>query len=79
MQYPTSLLPSQIVKGDKLQTWHYREFRCEELATSVKSLGEIVIEAKNINPDKIYTLGFSWWNGYWHGNHDDNHQSVFAE
>jgi len=68
-----------VSKGDKLQTWHYREFRCKELATSVKSPGEIVIEAKNINPDKTYKLGFSWWNGYWHGNHDDNHQSVFVE
>lgn len=68
-----------ISKGEEPQTWHYREFRCDEMATSVKSPGEIIIEAKNINPDKTYLLGFSWWNGYWHGNHDDNHQSVFAE
>ena len=30
-------------------------------------------------PGKKYILGFSWWNGYWHGDHEDNHQSVFVE
>lgn len=69
----------KMIKGEDLQTWQYHEFRCEEIATSVKSLGEIVFEAKNIDPAKPYMLGFSWWNGYRHGNHDDNYQSVFAE
>ena len=69
----------QMVRGEELQTWHYHEFRCTELATSVKSPGQIEIEAKNIDPNKSYVLGFSWWNGYWHGNHEDNHQSVFIE
>jgi len=31
------------------------------------------------SPGKRYILGFSWWNGYWHGDHKDNHQSVFLE
>jgi len=69
----------QIDKGEELETWHYHEFRCEETATSVKSPGEIIISAENINPGKNYILGFSWWNGYWHGDHEDNHQSVFIE
>ncbi len=69
----------KVVKGEGLQTWHYHEFRCEEMATSLKSPGEIILEADNINKDKNYTLGFSWWNGYWHGNHEDNYQSVYVE
>ena len=69
----------KIEKGGELQTWHYNEFRCEETATSVKSPEEIIVNADNINPGKNYILGFSWWNGYWHGNHEDNHQSVFIE
>jgi hypothetical protein len=68
-----------LEKGTKLQTWHYNEFRCSELANSAKSPGQITVKAKNINPDKRYFLGFSWWNGYWHGNHEDNHQSVYLE
>jgi hypothetical protein len=68
-----------LEKGTELQTWHYSEFRCSELANSAKSPGEILVKAKNIIPGKKYILGFSWWNGYWHGNHEDNHQSVFLE
>ncbi|HHJ09811.1 MAG TPA: hypothetical protein ENK25_02840 [Bacteroidetes bacterium] len=68
-----------LEKGKELQTWHYHEFRCSELANSAKSTGEIIVKAENIVPGKKYILGFSWWNGYWHGNHEDNHQSVFLE
>ncbi len=69
----------RLEKGEDMQEWHYREFRCDELATSVKSPGEIIIVAENMDPLKKYTLGFSWWNGYWHGDHEDNHQSVLIE
>lgn len=68
-----------LESGKDLQTWHYEEFRCSELATSSKSTGAIVVKAKDIIPGKKYILGFSWWNGYWHGNHEDNHQSVYLE
>jgi len=68
-----------LEKGKELQTWHYHEFRCSELANSTKSTEEIIVKAENIVPGKKYILGFSWWNGYWHGNHEDNHQSVFLE
>ena len=68
-----------LEKGKDLQTWHYQEFRCSELANSSKSTGEIIVKAKDIVPGKRYILGFSWWNGYWHGDHKDNHQSVFLE
>ncbi|MEO6136502.1 MAG: hypothetical protein ABIP35_15190 [Ginsengibacter sp.] len=68
-----------IVKGSTLQKWNNHEFRCEETATSVKSPEEIIINAQNIQPDKKYILGFSWWNGYLHGEHEINYQSVFVE
>ena len=68
-----------LEKGKDLQTWHYHEFRCSELANSSKSPGEIIVKAKDLVPGKKYILGFSWWNGYWHGDHKDNHQSVFLE
>jgi hypothetical protein len=68
-----------LEKGKDLQTWHYQEFRCSELANSAKSEGEIIVKAENIVQGKKYILGFSWWNGYWHGKHEDNHQSVFLE
>jgi len=69
----------QIEKGEKLQRWNYHEFRGEETATSVKSPEEIIINAENIDPGKNYILGFSCWNRYWYGNHEDNHQLVFIE
>ncbi|KAA9035637.1 hypothetical protein FW778_20640 [Ginsengibacter hankyongi] len=62
-----------------LQRWNYHEFRCEETATSAKSPGDIIITTEHIDPDKRYLLGFSWWNGYQHGDHEDNHQSVYIE
>jgi hypothetical protein len=68
-----------IEKGSALQKWSNHEFRCEETATSVKSPEEIIISARNIEPGKKYILGFSWWNGYQFGKHEDNHQSVFLE
>ena len=68
-----------LSKGKDNQTWQYHEFRCSEFASSSKSADGIVVNAKNIVSGKKYVLGFSWWNGYWHGNHDDNHQSVYVE
>ncbi|HVT86815.1 MAG TPA: hypothetical protein VHD35_16535 [Chitinophagaceae bacterium] len=73
---------NEILRAEKnlaLQTWSYHEFRCEETATSAKSSEEITIIAENIDPHKKYILGFSWWNGYMYGDHEDNHQSVFIE
>ncbi len=69
----------ELIRGKDLRTWHYHEFRCKETATSVMAPNEIVIEARNIKQDKAYTLGFSWWNGLWHGDHPDLIQSVFVE
>ncbi len=69
----------EIEKGEELQTWQYHEFRCEETATSGKCPEELIIKAENIDPGKKYIVGFSWWNGYWHGDHEDNHQSVYIE
>ncbi|HCC70598.1 MAG TPA: hypothetical protein DEQ09_05535 [Bacteroidales bacterium] len=40
---------------------------------------DIIIAVENVDPNNSYTVGFSWWNGYRHGNHPDNHQSVFVE
>jgi hypothetical protein len=68
-----------LAKGKENQTWQYHEFRCSELANSSKSADGIVVNAKNIDSGKKYILGFSWWNGYWHGDHEDNHQSVYVE
>lgn len=61
-----------------LQRWDYHEFRCEETATAAKSTGDIIITVSNVDPRKKYFLGFSWWNGYQHGDHEDNYQSVFV-
>lgn len=68
-----------LEKGSALQKWHYHEFRCEETATAVKSPEEIIIKAEHVVPGKKYRVGFSWWNGYPYGNHEDNVQSVFVE
>lgn len=68
-----------LAKGSSLQKWHYHEFRCEETASAVKSPEEILITAEKLVPGKKYAIGFSWWNGYQYGNHEDNFQSVFVE
>ena len=69
----------ELTKGKDLRTWQYHEFRCSELATSVKEPGKIVLTARHLQKDRPYTLGFSWWHGLWHGNHPDLTQSVFVE
>jgi hypothetical protein len=63
----------------ELRTWQNHEFRCSEMATSVKAPGKIIIAANNLQKDRPYTLGFSWWHGLWHGKHPDLTQSVFVE
>ncbi|KPL09405.1 MAG: hypothetical protein AMS26_22910 [Bacteroides sp. SM23_62] len=69
----------ELIKGSDLRTWQYHEFRCTETATSVMESDEIIIEAVNIKQERAYTLGFSWWNGLWYGDHPDLYQSVFVE
>lgn|GEM_PF-346948 len=69
----------QVDSEMTLQRWNYSEFRCEETATSAKCPEEIKIHAEHLNEQKKYLLGFSWWNGYQHGSHEDNFQSVFIE
>jgi len=68
-----------MIKGEELRLWHYHEFRCKEMATSVVAPDQIVFEVRNLKNDKPYRLGFSWWNGFWHGDHADQIQSVFVE
>ena len=41
--------------------------------------GKIIVEAGNLQKDRPYTLGFSWWYGLRHGKHPDLAQSVFVE
>jgi hypothetical protein len=69
----------KLVKGQKERVWQYHEFRCRELATSVEEPERVVIEATELSPGKPYSLGFSWWRGFWHGNHGEHRQSVFIE
>ena len=69
----------KLVKGKDRRTWHYHEFRCAETASSVRAPGSVVIEANDLDPNKTYNLGFSWWRGLWHGDHGDHSQSVFVE
>jgi hypothetical protein len=69
----------KLTKGKDRRMWHYHEFRCPETASSVHAPGRVVIEANDLDPNKTYNLGFSWWRGFWHGNHGDHSQSVFVE
>jgi hypothetical protein len=69
----------RLTEGKQKRMWHYNEFRCVETASSVQSPDRVVIEASDLTPNKAYTLGFSWWRGFWHGNHGDHSQSVFVE
>jgi hypothetical protein len=39
----------------------------------------VVVEAKNLDANKAYYLGFSWWRNLWHGNRPDIWQSVYIE
>ena len=57
----------RLTEGKQKRMWHYNEFRCVETASSVQSPGRVVIEASDLTPNKAYTLGFSWWRGFWHG------------
>ncbi len=69
----------EMIKGKELRRWENHEFRCDEMATSVKEPGEIIIEARNLHKYRPYTLGFSWFYGLRHGDHADLFQSVFVE
>lgn len=69
----------KLIKGKNERIWQYHEYRCRELATSVQEPESVVIEASGLNPRQSYTLGFSWWRGFWHGNHGEHRQSVFVE
>ena len=68
-----------LLKGKKMKKWQYHEFYCTEAATTAVSDDEIIVEAKNLNPEARYTLGFSWWRSLWHGNRLDHFQSVYVE
>ena len=69
----------KLAEGKDRRVWHYNEFRCQETAVSVRGPGRVVIEGRGMAANKAYTLGFSWWRGFWHGNHGDHRQSVFVE
>jgi len=69
----------KLIKGKDRRTWHYHEFRCPETASSVHAPDSVIIEANDLDPEKTYNLGFSWWRGFWHGNHGHHSQSVFVE
>ncbi|MBT4409513.1 MAG: hypothetical protein HOC82_06685 [Bacteroidetes bacterium] len=68
-----------LLQGEKMRKWQYHEFYCSEAATTAVDENEIVVELKNLSPNKKYTLGFSWWRSLWHGNRKDHFQSVFVE
>lgn len=68
-----------LLRGRQRRTWHYHEFRCLETATSAQGPEGVVIEARGLDPGRTYTLGFSWWRCFWHGNHGDHRQSVFLQ
>ncbi len=69
----------ELVQGLLKHTWQNHEFRCTETATSAKDTQKIIVDVKNLDRDKPYFLGFSWWRGLWHGDRKDHRQSVFAE
>lgn len=69
----------ELVKGKAIRIWENHEFRCSEMASSVKEPENIIIRAQNLNQGKPYMLGFSWWQGLRHGDHADLTQSVFVE
>lgn len=69
----------RLVQGEQLRTWQYHEFRCREMATSVQGPEGVVVEAGGLDVSKSYTLGFSWWRGFWHGDHGEHRQSVYVE
>ncbi|MCH7227012.1 hypothetical protein MLD59_12780 [Verrucomicrobiaceae bacterium E54] len=69
----------ELIEGAGSRTWHYHEFRCRELATSVEEPDRVVVEARDLRTDRPYTLGFSWWRGFQHGEYPDVAQSVIVE
>jgi hypothetical protein len=69
----------ELIQGSQLRTWQNHEFRASETATSVMEPGRIIIAVGNLHKNGPYTLGFSWWQGLWHGEHPGLHQSVFVE
>jgi len=69
----------KLAKGAGSRTWHNHEFRCTELTTSVDEPQAIFVDAENLQSDRPYVLGFSWWRGFQHGEQPDTAQSVFVE
>ena len=69
----------ELVQGSQKKTWQNNEFRCTETATSVMDQEKIILDVKNLDRDKPYFLGFSWWRGLWHGDRKDHRQSVFVQ
>jgi hypothetical protein len=69
----------ELTSGGELRTWQNHEFRCSEMATSVKAPDKIIVAAHKLRKGRPYTLGFSWWHGLWHGKHPDLTQSMFVE
>ncbi|MFN2344015.1 MAG: hypothetical protein ABR542_11725, partial [Desulfonatronovibrio sp.] len=69
----------ELVSGTQKRTWQNHEFRCTETATSAMDREKIIVDFNNLEKDKPYFLGFSWWRGMRHGNHKDHRQSVFVE
>lgn len=69
----------KLIRGAGSRVWHYHEFRCTELATTVDETEEIVVEVDGLRANRGYVLGFSWWRGFQHGEHPDLAQSVFVE
>ncbi len=66
-------------KGEKKRIWENHEFRCSELASSVKEPCHIIIHAQGLDRNQPYLIGFSWWQGHRHGEHKELTQSVFVE
>ena len=67
----------RLIQGKDVRTWENHQFRCSEMATSAMDAGKIMIEADNLQKDRPYTLGFSWWQGLRHGKHPDLNQSIY--
>ncbi len=66
----------ELATETRLRRWHYHEFRCAETAVCAQGPGEVAVAAGGLDPAKRYTLGFSWWRGFRHGDHGPHRQSV---
>ncbi len=68
-----------LTKGSKARVWQDHKFRCEETATSVVEPEKIIVAARQLQADRPYLVGFSWWEGLQHGKFPDLVQSIFVE